>query len=257
MSKDIVEETVNQILELGIKVEYNAELGKNINLEEMEKIYDAIYIGVGANNSGKLGVKGEDLPGVCGGNELLEFGGHPDYEGKIVSVIGGGNVAMDCARTIIRKGAKKVQVIYRRAREQMPAEDKEVEDAMKEGVEFLFQNNIVEVKGNGKVEKLELIKTELKQRQRETRLVPVNIEGSNYEVQTDYVITALGSYPDKYISKLGLELNKWGSIKVDENFRTSNPKIYAGGDIAGTIATVAWAAKSGREAAKSIKEDLF
>ena len=256
LTKDIVEQTIDEILSLGIKVEYNTVLGKDIDLEELKRKYDAIFIGVGANNSSKLNIKGEDLPGVCGGNELLEYGGHPDYTDKIVSVIGGGNVAMDCARTIIRKGAKKVQVIYRRAREQMPAEDKEIEDAMKEGVEFLFQNNIVEIKGNGKLEKLELIKTQLKEILGETRLVPVNIEGSNYEIDTDYLITALGSKPDEYIKRLGLELNKWGNIKVDENYKTSDDKIYCGGDVAGTKGTVAWAAKTGREAAKNIIKNL-
>ncbi len=256
LSKEIVKATVNQILELGIKVKYNKTLEKDIKLQELKKEYDAIFISVGANNSSRLGAKGEELEGVYGGNELLEYQNHPDYKGKIVSVIGGGNVAMDCARTIIRKGAKKVQVIYRRAREQMPAEDKEIEEAIKEGVEFLFQNNIVEIKGNRKVEKLELIKTELREVRGETRLVPVNIEGSNYEIETDYIITALGSHPDSYIKELGLELNKWGSIQIDDKFQTSDKKVYSGGDVAGVKATVAWAAYSGREAAKSIIENI-
>ncbi len=257
LPRDIVENTINEILKLGIKVKYNTELGKNLDLGKLKEEYDAIFIAVGANKSGKLGVKGENLQGVCGGNELLEYGGHPDYTNKTVSIIGGGNVAMDCARTIVRKGANKVQVIYRRAREQMPAEDKEIEDAIKEGVEFLFQNNIVKINGNEKVESMELIKTELKQKEGETRLVPVNIEGSNYEVKTDYIITALGSYPDEYVSKLGLKLNKWGSIEVDENFKTSEDKIYAGGDVSGAKGTVAWAARTGRKAAKSILKDLY
>ena len=190
MEKNIVEKTVEQILQLGIKVEYNKQLGKNLDLEELTKINDAIFLAVGANNSCKLGISGENLAGVYGGNELLEYENHPNYEGKIVSIIGGGNVAIDCARTVVRKGAKKVQVIYRRAKEQMPAEEKEVEDAIKEGVEFLFQNNILEIKGNEKVESLELIKTELKEKPGETRLVPVNIEGSNYEIKTDYFVIA-------------------------------------------------------------------
>ena len=109
LSKEIVKATVNQILELGIKVKYNKTLEKDIKLQELKKEYDAIFISVGANNSSRLGAKGEELEGVYGGNELLEYQNHPDYKGKIVSVIGGGNVAMDCARTIIRKGAKKVQ----------------------------------------------------------------------------------------------------------------------------------------------------
>ena len=132
LPKEEVKESINKILELGIKVEYNRELGKNLKLEDLEKDYDAIFLGIGANKSAKMGVKGEDLEGVYGGNELLEYNTHPNYEGKIVSVVGGGNVAMDCARTIKRLGAKKVNIIYRRAEEQMPAEIKEIEEAKNE-----------------------------------------------------------------------------------------------------------------------------
>ena len=107
LSKEIVKETVNRILDLGIKVEYNKELGKNLSLEELEQNYDVIFLSIGANNPSKMGVKGENLEGVYGGNELLEYKIHPNYEGKIVSVIGGGNVAMDCARTIKRLRCKR------------------------------------------------------------------------------------------------------------------------------------------------------
>ncbi len=199
-----------------------------------------------------MGVEGENLQGVYGGNELLEYNLHPDYKGKKVAVIGGGNVAMDCARTIKHLGAEEVKVIYRRAREQMPAEDKEIEEAIEENVEFLFQNNIVKILGNEKVERVELIKTELKPKEGETRLVPVNIEGSNYEIEIDYIVMALGSKPQQFVKDLGLELNKWGNIAINEEYQTSNHKIYAGGDLAGIKGTVAWAANSGREAAKSI-----
>lgn len=109
LSKEIVKETVNRILDLGIKVEYNKELGKNLSLEELEQNYDAIFLSIGANKPSKMGVKGENIEGVYGGNELLEYNTHPNYEGKTVSVIGGGNVAMDCSRTIKRlrgKGSK-------------------------------------------------------------------------------------------------------------------------------------------------------
>lgn len=107
LSKETVKETVNRILDLGIKVEYNKELGKNLNLEDLEQNYDAIFLSIGANKPSKMGVKGENLEGVYGGNELLEYNTHPNYEGKIVSVIGGGNVAMDCARTIKRLRSKR------------------------------------------------------------------------------------------------------------------------------------------------------
>ena len=257
LPKTRVQETVNRILELGIEVKYNQELGKNLKLDELEKKYDAIFISIGANKSAKMGVKGEKLEGVYGGNELLEYNIHPDYTGKIVSVIGGGNVAMECSRTIKRLGAKEVNVIYRRAEEQMPAEKKEMADAKEEGINFLFQNNIVEIKGENKVEKLELIKTKLVQKEGETRLIPVNIEKSNYEIKTDYVVMALGSNVSDEVLDLGLTLDKWGNVMVNQKFQTSNSKIFAGGDLAGCKGTVAWAARSGRDAAKSIKDFLI
>ena len=138
----------------------------------------------------------------------------------------------------------------------MPAEQKEIEDAKKEGINFLFQNNIVEIKGNNQVEKLELIKTKLVKKEGENRLSPINIEGSNYEIDTDYVVMALGSNVSEEVLELGLTLNKWGNVIINEKYQTSNPKIFAGGDLAGCKGTVAWAARSGRNAADSIKEFL-
>lgn len=138
----------------------------------------------------------------------------------------------------------------------MPAEQKEIEDAKKEGINFLFQNNIVEIKGNNKVEKLELIKTELVQKEGETRLVPINIEGSNYEIDTDYVVMALGSNVSEEVLELGLTLNKLGNVIINEKYQTSETKIFAGGDLAGCKGTVAWAARSGRDASENIKEFL-
>ena len=258
LSKDVLENTIESILSLGINVEYNKELGKNIALQELEKSYDAIFLSFGANIPSKMNIEGEDLEGVFGGNSLLETGKHPDYTGKKVAVIGGGNVAMDCSRKIKRLGADKVYVIYRRAEKQMPAEIKEIAEAKEEGIEFLFQNNIVKILGNKKVEKIECIKTELVKKEGETREVPVNIENSNYQMDMDYVVMAVGSSPEKkLVENLGIELNKWGYIKVDENHRTSNPKIYAGGDVAGDKGTVAWAARAGRDVAEKIKRNLI
>lgn len=256
LPKEIVQKSVDKILQLGIEVKYNQQLGKNLFLKDLENQYDAIFLSFGANQSSKMGVEGESLEGVFGGNELLEYNLHPDYKGKTVAVVGGGNVAMDCARTIKKLGAKEVKVIYRRAREQMPAEDKEVEEAVKEGIEFLFQNNIVRIIGNDKVEKVELIKTKLVQKENDTRLVPVNVEDSNYTIKIDNVVMALGSQVEPYVKELGLQTNKWGNLEINENYQTSNPKIYAGGDLAGVKATVAWAAHSGREAARNISERI-
>lgn len=138
----------------------------------------------------------------------------------------------------------------------MPAEAKEIKEAKEEGVNFLLQNNIVEIKGNKKVDRLELIKTKLIQKEGETRAIPVNIEGSNYEIKIDYIVMALGSNVSDEILELGLTLNKWGNIYIDENYQTSNSKVFAAGDVAGCKGTVAWAAYSGREAAKNIKKYL-
>lgn len=256
LPKEIVKNTIKKVLDLGIDIKYNMELGKNLSLAELEEKYDAIFLGFGANVSSKMGVPGEELAGVYGGNELLEYNLHPSYEGKRVAVVGGGNVAMDCARTIKRLGAKEVKVIYRRAEKQMPAEEKEIREAKEEGIEFLFQNNIVKVIGEKQVEKVELIKTELVKKEGEIREIPVNIEGSNYIIDANYIIMALGSKPAKVVNELGLELNKWGYIQIDEQGKTSNTKIFAGGDLTGTKGTVAWAAKSGRTAAETIEKYL-
>ena len=256
LPKQIVKETVQKIIDLGLQVKYNQELGKNLSLEQLEEKYDAVYLAFGANVTTKIGVEGEELHGVFGGNQILEKRNHPDYTDKKVAIIGGGNVAMDCARTIKRLGAQEVKVIYRRAEEQMPAEKKEIQEAKEEGIEFLFQNNVIRIFGKDKVEKVELIKTELVQKEGEDRKIPVNISDSNYIIDIDYIIMALGSKPEDFVNNLGLQLNKWGYIQIDENNKTSNPKVFAGGDIAGAKGTVAWAARSGRDAANSIIEFL-
>ena len=284
----ILEKTINSILSFGINVEYNVEVMTNneqeitdttnnqerldkktnniegklkeqektkISIESIASKYDATILAIGANVSSKMNIPGEDLDGVYGGNELLENKNYPDFKGKIVAVSGGGNVAMDTARTVARLGAKKVFVIYRRAEEQMPAERKEIEDAKKEGIEFLFQNNIVKILGETKVQEIECIKTMLVQKEGETRLSPVNIEGSNYKMRMDYVVMAVGSKPEENDIE-GFEKNKWGYVNTDEEKKTSIKNVYAIGDIAGNKQTVAWAARSGRDVALEIIEKL-
>ena len=227
------------------------ELGVNVFLEELMNKYDDIYIAIGANIPWKMNINGESLNGVYGGNLLLENNEHPNYDGKNVAIIGGGNVAMDCARTINKMGAKKVSVIYRRAEEQMPAERKEIEDAKNEGVEFLFQTNIIKILGKNKVEKIECIKTKLVQKEGDNRLSPIDIENSNFELDMDYVVMAIGStVEEKVINSLGLECDRKGYIKINENHETSKKNVYAGGDVAGEKSTVAWAARSGRDVAE-------
>lgn len=257
LGKDIVDKTVAQILKLGIEVKCEKELGKNLTIEELEKEYDAIFLSIGANIPRKMMIEGEELDGVYGGNTLLEKGNHQDYHGKNVAIIGGGNVAMDCARTIKRLGAEKVVVMYRRSEAEMPAEVKEIADAKEEGVEFLFLTNITKVIGEEKVEQIECIKTQLVEKEGEKRKVPVDIENSNYCMPMDYVVMAVGGKTDKEMLKaqdIAIGTRKY--VSVDENGRTSHEKVFAGGDVVGQTATVAWAARDGREIANKIAEYL-
>lgn len=257
LDKKLVNEVIQKILDLGIETKLNQELGKDFSIQELEKKYDAIFLGFGANISSKMRIEGEELQGVYGGNELLENGNHPDYVGKTVVVSGGGNVAMDVSRTIKKMGAKRVIVIYRRSEKEMPAERKELLEAQEEGIEFLFQNNILKILGDKKVQKIECIKTELKSKEGENRLSPVNIDGTNYYIDADYVIMAIGSNVEEDItSTLGLELSSNGKIHIDDNGKTSKKNIFSGGDVAGTKSTVAWAARAGRNAAYSILESF-
>lgn len=251
LPREVVEKTIEKILDLGVETKLNQELGRDFEIEDLAQKYDAVFVAIGANIPAKMNVEGEGLEGVYGGNYLLEYNKHPNYTGKKVAIIGGGNVAMDSARTIKKLGASEVYVIYRRAEEQMPAEKKEIADAKKEGIEFLFQTNIVKILGKEKVEKLECIKTELVKKEGENRLSPVNIEGSNFILDMDYVVMATGSKPENNIIEK-FEKNEYGYIKIDENMQTSINKVFAGGDIVGQKATVAWAARSGRDAAEKI-----
>lgn len=257
LDKQTVDKAISQILSLGIEVQCEKELGKNLNLADLEKQYDAIFLSIGANIPRKMAIEGEELEGVFGGNTLLEKGIHPDYIGKKVAIIGGGNVAMDCARTVKRLGAEQVVVIYRRSRAEMPAEVKEIEDAEKEGVEFLFLTNITKVLGNKKVEQVECIKTQLVEKEGESRKVPVDIENSNFTIPMDYVVMAVGGKVDKeMLETQGIEITKKKYVQIDENGKTSLPKVFAGGDATGQISTVAWAARDGREIANKIAEYL-
>ena len=255
LPKDLVKKVTDSIINLGIDVKYNQELGKDYTLEKIKEKYDAVFIGIGANLSNKMNIQGENTKGVYGANEILENNNHPEYKDKVVIVSGGGNVAMDISRTAKRMGAKKVVVIYRRSEVEMPADKKEIEEAKEEGVEFLFLTTITKIIGKDKVEKLELLKNELVKKENDSRPVPVPIEGSNYEIDADYVMMAIGSHPDEYISTLNLRQEK-GRIKIDEKGKTSDEKVFSGGDIAGTKGTVAWASRAGRNAAYAIIEYL-
>lgn len=257
LPKDVLKNTIDKILGLGVEVKLNKELGKDITIESLEKEYDAVFLGIGGNISLQMHIPGENLKGVYGGNELLENKNHPEYHGKTVIVSGGGNVAMDVSRTVKRLGAEHVYVIYRRGEKEMPATQTEIADAKKDGVEFLFQHNILNIEGTTQVTGVEVIKTELVQKEGESRLSPVNIEGSNYHIPCDYVMMAIGStVEERVVQTLELERTARGKIKIDSEGRTSNKKIFAGGDLTNTPGTVAFAGRSGRDAANAILEYL-
>ncbi len=255
LPKEIVNKVYNKIItDLDVEVKLEKELGKDFSIDSLKQEYDSIFIAIGANTSSKMGIPGEDLNGVYGGNELLEYKNFPDFKDKKVVVSGGGNVAMDTARTIKKLGADKVYVVYRRAEEQMPAEKKEIKEAKNEGIEFIFLNNIVRIIGKDNVEKIECIKTKLVEKPGE-RPYPVNIDGSNYTIDTDYVVMAIGSKLNEDILP-ELKRNDWGKIQIDKCYRTNVKGVYAAGDFAGIKSTVAFASNSGKEAAKSIYNDL-
>lgn len=257
LPKKLLKEVIDEILDLGIEVRTKEFLGSTFTLNDLEKEYDAIFLGFGANVSAKMNISGEDLVGVYGGNELLELNNHPDYTNKVVVVSGSGNVAMDVSRTVKRLGAKKVYVVYRRSMKEAPAEKKEIEAAMDEGIEFLFQKNITKILGDKYVTGVELKSTKLEKVEGKPRLEPVNIEGTENIMACDNVIMAVGAIPEKsVVSSLGLLLDKRGKIVIDENGRTSKENVFAGGDLAGVKGTVAFAARSGRNAADVIKEYL-
>lgn len=165
---------------------------------------------------------------------------------------------MDTCRTVKRLGANNVTVIYRRSEEEMPAEKLEIKEAKEDGIEFLFQTNILKIIGNQKVEQIECIKTELVAREGETRKSPVNIEGSNFIIDIDYVVMAVGSMVEEdLVNTLNIETTKRGTIEINKNYKTSREKVFAGGDLAGAKGTVAWAARAGRDAAEEIKKYLL
>lgn len=249
LPKDLLKKHIDKIINLGIEVKMNMELGKDFSLADL-KGYDAIYLSFGANKSAKMRINGEELPTVLYGNELLENDYWPDVEGKKVIVSGGGNTAMDVCRSALRKGAD-VTVVYRRSEKEMPATRHEISEAKNEGINFMFLTNILEVGEK----RLHCIKTELIQKEGEKRLSPVNIEGSDFEIDYDYIIMAVGSRPDEKLTQsLDLELTRWNSIVKDENSMTSKEGIFVGGDLADNKATVAFASRSGRDSAEKIIE---
>lgn len=252
LDKELVSKVIKQILDLGMEVKTNVSLGKDISLKELEKEYDAVFLGLGANVSKMMGLSGEELNGVYGANELLENLVQVDYTSKRVVVIGGGGVSIDMARTAIKEGASEVGIIYRRSRSEMSAEMNDIRAAKKEGIKFLFQTNVIKVIGEDKVTGIECVKTTLDKEKK-----AINVEGSNFVIDTDVVIMAVGSRADsELLESLKLDVKENGYLMVNSNNQTSNPKIFAAGDLTGAKSTVAWACRNGRDTAYSIMKFL-
>lgn len=254
LNKELLDSAIDKILEIGdgaIETKLGVEFGNQITLESLENIFDVILLCFGANISKPMSIIGEELNGVLGANELLETNMHPNYEDKVVIVSGGGNVAMDVARTVKRLNAKKVIVVYRRSEFEMPAELKEIEEAKLEGIEFLFNTNLLKITGDHVVNNVECIKTFYDGEMVKENLK--NVDGSNFELSADFVIMAVGSSTDKkLVDSLGLKIDSKGYIVVDDNYKTSKDNIFAIGDLSGEKSTVAWAASSGRKVAQHI-----
>ena len=273
LPKKIVEKEIKRIIELGAEIKTNVIIGKTIKIEELFQMgYDAIFIGTGAGLPNFLGISGENLLRVYSANEFLTrinlMKGYlfPEYDtpvsiGERVAVIGGGNVAMDSARSALRLGAKEVVVLYRRTENEMPARKEEYENAVEEGIKFIFLVQPVEIIGdeNGYVKGIKIIHNELGEPDESGRRRPVPIPGSEEILPFDTIIVAIGQSPSPLIPKTYQELKtgKHGNIIVDpETCKTNIEGIYAGGDIATGAATVISAMGMGKKAANSIIEYL-
>ena len=272
LPKKIVKAEISYMERLGVKFVMNVVVGLTTTVDELfdELGYNAVYIGVGAGLPRFMRIEGEDLNGVFSANEYLTRSNlmkgylFPEYDsplppGRRVCVVGGGNVAMDSARTAKRLGAD-VTIVYRRAREQLPARGEEVHHAEEEGIEFKLLSNPVKLFGeNGRVVGMECIRMELGELDDSGRRRPIPIEGALFKIECDQVIMAIGSGANPVLTKTmkDLELNRWGYIEVDENNRTSMPMVWAGGDIVTGAATVILAMGAGRVAANSMHAELM
>jgi glutamate synthase (NADPH/NADH) small chain len=274
LPKAMVQEEIDVLEKMGVKIICNFVVGRTRTIAQLmaEDGFDAVYIGVGAGLPRFMNIPGEHLVGVYSANEYLtranlmkayQFGKGADTPiaiSKRVAVLGGGNVAMDSARTAVRLGAEKVYLVYRRSEKEMPARIEEVHHAKEEGVEFCILQNPKRILGNddGYVTGMECLKYELGEPDDSGRRRPIPLEGSEFTIDVDTVIVAIGNGANPLIGQTtpGLELNKWGNIVVDENCKTSLEGVYAGGDIVLGAATVILAMGQGRTAAAAINEYL-
>lgn len=272
LPKKIVEREIEYLKKLGVKIKTNVLVGRTVTVKELLQTCKAVFISVGAGLPKFMGIPGENLAGIFSSNEyltrsnLMKAYRFPHYNTplpafKRVAVIGGGNVALDSARTALRYGAEKVYLIYRRSRNEMPARQEEIHHAEEEGIEFSFLQNPVEYVGNekGQVQKIRIQKMELGEPDDSGRRRPQPIPGSEYEINIDAVIVAIGTEPQKVILQTtpGLKLNKWGNIEIDpQTGMTSLPGVFAGGDIVTGAATVIEAMGAGKIAARGIDQYL-
>lgn len=280
LPKKIVAKEVESLKALGVDIETNVVIGKTLTIDELfEMGYEAVFVGSGAGLPNFMGIPGESLKGVYSANEFLTRSNlmksylsdpeTPIMKGGKVAVVGGGNVAMDAARTALRLGAEKVYIVYRRSMDELPARKEEVEHAIEEGIDFRLLNNPVEVLGynnpddardpkNGFVTGMKCIKMELGEPDARGRRRPIPVEGSEFVLDVDTVIMSIGTSPNPLIKSTteGLEVNERGGIIVNEDGLTSRNAVYAGGDAVTGAATVISAMGAGKTAAKAIDEYL-
>ena len=281
LPKAIVQKEVDNLKDLGVDVETNIIIGKTLTVDELfEKGYDAVFIGSGAGLPNFMGIPGEAYKGVYSANEFLTRSNlmkaykddpvTPIMKGGRVAVVGGGNVAMDAARTALRLGADKVYIVYRRSMEELPARKEEVEHAIEEGIDFRLLNNPIEILGyenpddkrdpkNGFVTGMRCIQMELGEPDENGRRRPVPIPGSEFLLDVDTVVISIGTSPNPLIKSTteGLEVNRHGGFIVEEDTgATSRKGVYAGGDAVTGAATVISAMGAGKTAAKAIDEYL-
>lgn len=271
LPKEIVSREIDELTAQGVDIRTNMVIGKVLSVEELQQAYDAIFIGTGAGLPSFLNIPGEELMGVYSANEYLTRinlmkAYRDDYDTpikrtKCAAVVGGGNVAMDAVRCAKRLGAEHAYIIYRRSEKEMPARQEEIHHAKEEGVEFMLLCAPVKIIGdeNGRVKGLECIRMQLGEPDESGRRRPEKIEGSEFILEADTVISAIGNTPNPLIRSTtkGLETNKKGCIIVDqETLETSIRHIYAGGDAVSGAATVILAMGAGKQAALSIDKAL-
>jgi glutamate synthase (NADPH/NADH) small chain len=272
LPKKIVEAEAEYIERLGVTLKTNVLIGRLYTIKELLSRFDAVFIGSGAGPPTFMGIPGENLCGIYSANEFLirvnlmrsyDFpkAGTPICRGEKVAVIGGGNVAMDSARCALRLGAKEVKIVYRRSREEMPARIEEIENAEQEGIKFEFLTSPKRFIGNERraVKAMECVRMRLREPDESGRRRPVPIEGSDFMMDVDVAIEAVGRTPNPIIKQTteGLETTEWGGIVADEDGKTSIEGVYAGGDIVTGESTVISAMGAGRRAAKAIHEFLL